>query len=168
MTDADTEKVIASRIAEYLAAIGPAEPDPEHLAKMIVWALEQAGVTLDSGRDPVPDEAPGDQQVLVLPDRRDGALVIVCAGQFDQRTLGPISAAGTEALADPEISRIVLDVSRVTFADSSMLNEMFRLRRSTSLVLVGPLPLTLDRVLELTQARALFRIVDSIEAARTL
>lgn len=46
-----------------------------------------------------------------------------------------------------------------------MLNEMFRLRRNSRLVLIGPLPTSLERVLELTQARALFHVADSIEAA---
>ncbi|MFF3013872.1 STAS domain-containing protein [Streptomyces sp. NPDC057939] len=168
MTDAQVEIVIATKISEYLAAIRPDEPDPEHLARMIIRALEQVGVTLGSVRNQFSDEAPGEQQVLVLPDRHDGVRVIVCAGEFDQRTLGPLSTVGAGALAESAVSRIVLDVSRVTFADSSMLNEMFRLRRGSSLVLVGPLPATLDRVLELTQARELFRIADDIEAARTL
>ncbi|WP_392895528.1 STAS domain-containing protein [Streptomyces sp. LN699] len=74
----------------------------------------------------------------------------------------------TPAAADPTIRRIVLDVSRLTFADSSMLNEMLRLLRSGRLVLAGPLPPSLRRVFELTQAGPLFPAADSVEAARTL
>ncbi|MCX5078629.1 STAS domain-containing protein [Streptomyces sp. NBC_00513] len=109
-----------------------------------------------------------EQQVLVLPDEGDGVRVIACVGEFDQDTLGSFRQAGNPAVADPAVRRIVLDVSRLTFADSSMLNEMLRLLRSGRLVLAGPLPPGLRRVLELTQAGPLFPVADSVEVARTL
>ncbi|MFD3699669.1 STAS domain-containing protein [Streptomyces sp. NPDC058646] len=108
-----------------------------------------------------------EQQVTVLQDQ-DGVRVIVCAGEFDQDTLPPLKAATTEAAADPALHRIVLDVSRVAFADSAMLNLMLMLLRSGRLVLAGPIPVQLDRLLEITQCRPLFTTVDSIEAARAL
>ncbi|WP_326592484.1 hypothetical protein [Streptomyces sp. NBC_01294] len=49
-----------------------------------------------------------------------------------------------------------------------MLNEMLSLLRTSRLVLAGPLPRTLGRVLELTEADRLFPTADSIEAARAL
>ncbi|MGW7313538.1 STAS domain-containing protein [Streptomyces sp. NPDC054865] len=164
MSDAETAKTIAARIASYLAAVHPNEPNPDDLAWAIVHTLKQAGIHGHSSHNDTHE--PGDQQVLSLPDRNDAIRVIVCAGEFDQRTLGPVHEAGTAALADPEIGRIILDVSRITFADSSMLNEMFRLRRGSDLILVGPLPNSLHRVLELTQALTLFHIAPSIEEAR--
>ncbi|MFD3680432.1 STAS domain-containing protein [Streptomyces sp. NPDC058613] len=169
MSDAKAAKAIAARIASYLAAVHPDEANPDDLAWAIVHTLKQAGLyghTDRSGRSDTNE--PGEQQVLALPDQNDGARVIVCAGQFDQQTLGPLSEAGAKATADPTIRRIILDISRITFADSSMLNEMFRLRRNNDLILVGPLPPSLERVLELTQARALFQVAESIETARTL
>ncbi|MFF3209481.1 STAS domain-containing protein [Streptomyces sp. NPDC002886] len=166
MSDAETAKVVATRIAAYLAAVHPDPPNPDDLAWLIVHALNQAGLLAGGRPRPDADErAPGAQRVLALPDRNDGARVIVCAGEFDQRTLRAVQEAGTAAITDPDIRRIILDISGVTFADSSMLNEMFRLRRSRPLVLIGPLPHSLARVLELTQARALFHVTDSIEAA---
>ncbi|MGW7460662.1 STAS domain-containing protein [Streptomyces sp. NPDC054797] len=166
MSDAETAKVVAIRIATYLAAVHPDAPNPDDLAWIIVHELNQAGLLATSGPRPDAEEkAPAAQQVLALPDRNDGARVIVCAGEFDQRTLDAVEEAGTAAITDPDIRRIVLDVSRVTFADSSMLNEMFRLRRNSNLVLVGPLPNSLARVLELTQALALFHVADTIEEA---
>ncbi len=108
-----------------------------------------------------------EQQVTVLQDQ-DGVRVIVCAGEFDQDTLPPLKAATTEAAADPALCRIVLDVSQVAFADSAMLNLMLMLLRSGRLVLAGPIPVQLDRLLEITQCRTLFTTVDGIEAARAL
>ncbi|MFD5892016.1 STAS domain-containing protein [Streptomyces sp. NPDC060334] len=109
-----------------------------------------------------------EQEVLVLPDEGDGVRVIACAGEFDQDTLEAFRKAGGPAVADPAVRRIVLDVSRLTFADSSMLNEMLRLLRSGRLVLAGPLPPSLERVFELTQAGSLFPTAHSVEAARIL
>ncbi|MFD3809191.1 STAS domain-containing protein [Streptomyces sp. NPDC058611] len=168
MSDAEAAKAIAARIASYLAAVHPDEPNPDDLAWVVIHTLKQAGIyghSSHSGRSDAYER--GEQQVLVLPDQNDGIRVIVCAGEFDQQTLGAIHEAGAAAIPDPAIRRIVLDVSRITFADSSMLNEMFRLRRGSDLVLVGPLPASLERVLELTQAHTLFQVVQSIEEART-
>ncbi|MFD3869413.1 STAS domain-containing protein [Streptomyces sp. NPDC058623] len=167
MSDAEVAKTISTRIAAYLTTIHPHAPDPDDLAQVIVRALRHAGILADP-KPRAAEKAPGDQQVLVLADQDDGVRVIVCAGEFDQHTLGPVHQAGTAAIADPAIRRIVLDAGDITFADSSMLNELFRLRRGTDLVLVGPLPRSLERVLELTQARLLFHVVPSIEAARTI
>ncbi|MCY0922107.1 STAS domain-containing protein [Streptomyces sp. H27-G5] len=108
------------------------------------------------------------QEVLVLPDEGDDVRVIACVGEFDQDTLGPFRQAGNPAVADPAVRRIVLDVSRLTFADSSMLNEMLRLLRSGRLVLAGPIPPSLQRVFELTGAGSLFPTAVSVEAACTL
>lgn len=113
-------------------------------------------------------ERPVEQQVLVLPDEGDGVRVIACVGEFDQDTLEAFREAGNPAAADPSVRRIVLDVSRLTFADSSMLNEMLRLLRSGRLVLAGPIPPSLRRVFELTGAGSLFPTAVSVEAARIL
>ncbi|MEU9419017.1 STAS domain-containing protein [Streptomyces sp. NPDC051000] len=108
-----------------------------------------------------------DQQVRVLPDD-NGVRVIVCAGEFDQETLGPLKAACTAAANDPTVRRVVLDVTAITFADSSMLNTMLLLLRAGRLVLAGPMPTQLGRLLDITQARELFPTADTVDAARTL
>ncbi|MET9468005.1 STAS domain-containing protein [Streptomyces sp. NPDC006544] len=107
------------------------------------------------------------QQVAVRPDV-DGVRVIECAGEFDQDTLHPLKTAAIEAAADTHVRRIVLDVSGVAFADSSMLNLMLLLLRSGRLVLAGPVPAQLDRLMEITQSRSLFTTADGVEAARAL
>ncbi|MGW2587915.1 STAS domain-containing protein [Streptomyces virginiae] len=107
------------------------------------------------------------QQVTVLP-YEGGIRVIVCEGDFDRDTLQPLIEAGTAAAADPDVTRIILDVSQVAFADFSMLNLMVRLLRSGRLVLVGSVPHRLDRLLEPTQARDLFPTAENVAAARIL
>ncbi|MFH8894219.1 hypothetical protein [Streptomyces sp. NPDC017949] len=58
-----------------------------------------------------------EQLVQVVPDE-GGVRVIVCGGEFDQDTLGLLKEAGTAAVEDPGVRRIVLDVTAVDFADS--------------------------------------------------
>ncbi|OEJ35135.1 STAS domain-containing protein [Streptomyces subrutilus] len=102
-----------------------------------------------------------------MPDE-GGVRVIVCGGEFDQDTLGPLQRACTAAAEDRGVRRIVLDVAEVTFADSSMLNLMLLVRRTGRLVLAGPLPHQLGRLLDLTAARDLFPTAEGIDAARAL
>ncbi|MFD3762480.1 STAS domain-containing protein [Streptomyces sp. NPDC058622] len=109
-----------------------------------------------------------EQEVLSLPDQGDGVRVITCAGEFDLATQEPLRQACASAVTDPAVRRIVLDVGRVTFADSSLLNTVLNVLDIRSLVLAGPLPQTLARVLELTQADRLFPTAASVEEARTL
>ncbi|MEU9415905.1 STAS domain-containing protein [Streptomyces sp. NPDC048272] len=108
-----------------------------------------------------------EQRVRVLPDD-SGVRVIVCMGDFDADTLGPLKTAATAAADDRAVRRIVLDVTDVTFADSSMLNVMILLLRTGRLVLAGTVPAQLGRLLDITQARPLFTTADTIEAARAL
>lgn len=108
-----------------------------------------------------------EQQVRVLPDD-SGVRVIVCAGEFDAESLGGLKAAATAAIDDPGARRIVLDVTDVTFADSSMLNVMILLLRTGRLVLAGTMPPQLSRLLNLTGAGPLFPTADTVEAARVL
>ncbi|MFI6149684.1 STAS domain-containing protein [Streptomyces sp. NPDC051109] len=86
----------------------------------------------------------------------DTACVVACSGEFDQDTVGLLQAAceGETNGASP----LVLDVKNVTFADSSFLNALIRLRNTRPLALEGPLPDQLHRLLDLTGTRALFDI----------
>ncbi|MGW7313905.1 hypothetical protein [Streptomyces sp. NPDC054854] len=55
------------------------------------------------------------------------------------------------------------------FADSSLLNLMLLLLRSGRLVLAGPVPDRLGRLLDVTETRALFTMIDgTTDAARAL
>ncbi|MFJ5811141.1 STAS domain-containing protein [Streptomyces sp. NPDC093093] len=108
-----------------------------------------------------------EQQVRVLPDE-NGVRVLVCAGDFDAETLGGLKVASTAAIDDPGVRRIVLDVTGVTFADSSMLNVMILLLNTGRLVLAGTVPPQLGRLLDVTQAGQLFTTADTVETARGL
>lgn len=85
-----------------------------------------------------------------------GVCVVVCAGEFDMDHDEKVAAACAGEAADA--ARLVLDVARVTFADSSFLSLLVRLRNTRDLVLQGPVPGQLHRLLEMTGALDLFEI----------
>ncbi|MEU8464052.1 STAS domain-containing protein [Streptomyces sp. NPDC029003] len=105
--------------------------------------------------------------VRVLPDA-DGVRVIVCAGDFDLDSVAPLRSAADEAVTAPHLRRIVVDVSGLTFADSSVLNQLMRLLRTGRLVLAGPVPLQLARLLDVTGMAPLFTVAKDPEGARAL
>lgn len=88
----------------------------------------------------------------------DGVDVVVCAGEFDLDTAGVLAAACDREAAGAAL--LVLDVARVEFADSSFLNVLIRLRNTRPVVLGGPLPAQLRRLLEMTGALELFEVRD--------
>ncbi|MGW9374068.1 STAS domain-containing protein [Streptomyces xanthophaeus] len=96
-------------------------------------------------------------RVTVRPEP-DGVWMVVCSGEFDLDTTGKLAAACDRDAA--AVRLLVLDVTGVTFADSSFLNVLIRLHNSRSIVLAGPLPHQLERLLEMTGALALFTIRD--------
>ncbi|MGW6862681.1 STAS domain-containing protein [Streptomyces xanthophaeus] len=86
----------------------------------------------------------------------DGVYVVSCAGEFDQDTIGELAATCDRLDADPKL--LVLDVKNVAFADSSFLNALIRLRNTRPLVLEGPLPDQLYRLLTLTGVLGMFEM----------
>ncbi|WP_405705558.1 STAS domain-containing protein [Streptomyces sp. NBC_00069] len=102
-----------------------------------------------------------------MPDEH-GVRVIVCEGEFDQDTMGPLQRAADAAIADPGIRRIALDVTSVEFSDSTLLSLMLHLLRTGRLVLIGPTPQRLNPIFDLTQAGDLFPVMASADAARRL
>ncbi|MFG3226041.1 STAS domain-containing protein [Kitasatospora sp. NPDC048194] len=97
-----------------------------------------------------------------------GAVVCTLAGDLDVETLD--SAAETLAeLVAQRPAAVVIDLREVAFCDSSGLNLLLRTRIAAereglelSLAAVAP---TVMRVLELTGARTVFTIHESVEAA---
>ncbi|MBD0695402.1 hypothetical protein BG452_20345 [Streptomyces sp. CBMA123] len=98
----------------------------------------------------------------------EGAVVCTLVGDLDVESLVP--AAG--ALADLVARRptaVVIDLRGVAFCDSSGLNLLLRTRLAAEreglelrLAAVAP---TVQRVLELTGAQAVFSVHESVEAA---
>jgi anti-sigma B factor antagonist len=112
-------------------------------------------------------EAPAPHPSFLLDTRAtvDGVVTIALGGELDLAAAPllreRIDAAGGSAL--------VLDLSQVTFADSSILRELLRAReererRGEPLVLAG-VPVPLRRLLELTRTADLFEQAADSEAA---
>ncbi|GAA2974815.1 STAS domain-containing protein [Streptomyces enissocaesilis] len=95
-------------------------------------------------------------RVLMLPGR-DGRRVIVCEGEFDMGSQAALRQA-LETAHDDGITRTVVDLAGVSFADSSMLNTLIQAHRRQHLVLAGPLTPQVSRLLEISGAYALFTI----------
>ncbi|MFE7491723.1 STAS domain-containing protein [Kitasatospora sp. NPDC057541] len=98
----------------------------------------------------------------------DGAAVCVLAGDLDVETLAPAA----ETLADLVAQRprvLVLDLRGVGFCDSSGLNVLLRTRlgaeRAGLELRLAAVPATVMRVLDLTGARTVFAIHDTVDAA---
>ncbi|MFD9575804.1 STAS domain-containing protein [Streptomyces sp. NPDC059982] len=86
----------------------------------------------------------------------DGTAVAVCSGEFDLDTVGTLTRACAGSAADAKL--LIVDVAGVTSGDSAFLNELLRLRRTRAVVLAGPVPVQLLKVLEMTGALALFDV----------
>ncbi|MCX5199158.1 STAS domain-containing protein [Streptomyces sp. NBC_00249] len=89
----------------------------------------------------------------------DGVCVIVCSGEFDLHTSSVLAVACEREAAPGGL--LVLDVAQVAFADSAFLTTLLWVRDSRRLVLAGPLPSQLRRLLEMTKVLDLFEIRDN-------
>ncbi|MGW6414811.1 STAS domain-containing protein [Streptomyces sp. NPDC055055] len=99
---------------------------------------------------------PGGASVYRRTTRNDGIAELEASGEFDMDSIGSLPRALSDAYADGATC-IQLDISAVTFGDSSFLNALIRARSGTArLVLVGPVPDQLAHLFDLTGATALF------------
>ena len=101
----------------------------------------------------------------VVEERRGDVALLRLSGEVDVAASGPVRARVDAAAA----GALVVDLSEVTFVDSSGLRELLRARmecdrRGGRLVLTG-VPAVLERLLDLTGTAALFAIVPTLEAA---
>ncbi|MGW1772066.1 STAS domain-containing protein [Streptomyces sp. NPDC002104] len=103
-----------------------------------------------------------------LPDRGDGTLVLVLAGEFDRGTLAPFRRALAKAKAGPAI-HTVIDVSGVVYADSGLLRLLVQAHHQLPrLTVAGPLPPQLRRLLELSGTAGVLHIAPDVATARGL
>ncbi|WP_432061023.1 STAS domain-containing protein [Streptomyces sp. S1] len=93
-----------------------------------------------------------------------GAPVVVARGSYDMQTIAPLATA-LRAAAEGR-PRVVLDVSAVTFADSSFLNLLILAHRTTDLRLAGPTT-PVRRILELTGVDTVLKVRSTVEDAAT-
>ncbi|MFF7178528.1 anti-sigma factor antagonist [Streptomyces sp. NPDC008121] len=114
--------------------------------------------------------------VEAVPGQGPGAVVLALRGELDHDTADTLraaleksSGAGDGSGPRTGADRIVLDCSALTFCDSSGLNVLLRARlqaleqgRSVELAGLGP---PVSRMFEITGARSVFRVHESVEEA---
>ncbi|MGW3331775.1 STAS domain-containing protein [Streptomyces rubiginosohelvolus] len=110
-------------------------------------------------RQPQPTEVPPGMAVLRL------------RGDLDFEDASSLAEAVRQALVeDPRV--LAIDVSSVTFADSSMLRTLVETQqhmedRSGAMVLVGPITPPMRRLLEITATDQLFAVAENLSQAVT-
>ncbi|MER6191295.1 STAS domain-containing protein [Streptomyces cyaneofuscatus] len=112
---------------------------------------------------------PWRSQARVHIRREQGALVVTACGDFDTDEQDLLPAAWNEA-DQQALPVTVLDLSGVTFGDSSFLDALLRARlvhhaAGRRLVLVGPLQPPVITLLTVTQVLEHFDIADTLEQA---
>ncbi|GHB56090.1 anti-sigma factor antagonist [Streptomyces cirratus] len=102
-------------------------------------------------------------RIQVLLDE-DGVRVVVLSGEFDVDSVGPLA----QVLADAarEGVRRVVDIARVTFADSSLLNILLAGDREDHLIVAGPVPEQFAQLLRLFAAEMELEIAPTLAEAR--
>lgn len=100
--------------------------------------------------------------VEVHADERRGVRVVAVVGEMDVEYEPDIELA-VEAV--PLTLRLVLDVTRLEFADSTMLNILIRTHRRRDLRILGPIPAQLRTLLQLTGILGHFQVCGSLEEA---
>ncbi|GAA2698661.1 STAS domain-containing protein [Streptomyces violaceolatus] len=104
-----------------------------------------------------------DQASVVLYERCGVPVVGVC-GEYDLHSITPLSQAlGTAAR---EHTKVVLEASGITFADSALLNLLILTQRSVDLRVAAPAR-QLRRLLEITGVDAVLKVRSTVEEAAT-
>ncbi|KJY27544.1 hypothetical protein ADK60_30230 [Streptomyces sp. XY431] len=97
-----------------------------------------------------------------------GAMLCILVGDLDIETLEP-AAETLDALVAQRPEAVVIDLSGVGFCDSSGLNVLLRTRIAAEqgglALRLAAVPPTVMRVLDLTGARVVFSIHDSVAGA---
>lgn len=112
--------------------------------------------------------APGELAVVGIWHRHADVSVIVLAGEIDLGNAAEI-ARGLNGQLDPGRSRLVIDLSHVTFIDSSGINELFQLSRRLAtvggqVILAAPSE-SVARVFDILRLGERILVASSLEAA---
>ncbi|KOV24031.1 anti-sigma factor antagonist [Streptomyces sp. XY152] len=91
-----------------------------------------------------------------------GVRVVGAWGSYDSSSVTPLTDA--LATAARECSRVVLDASGVTFADSALLNLLILTRQATDLRVAAPTR-QLRRLLQLTGVDTVLKTRETVEEA---
>ncbi|MEU3747820.1 MULTISPECIES: STAS domain-containing protein [Streptomyces] len=114
------------------------------------------------GGDPLSDRFTVEVRPVPGADTR----ILLLTGELDRDTVAPLRQAVEECIG---VGRVVVDCSALDFCDSSGLNALLRARLRTTeaggrLELAG-LRRTVDRMFEITGARAVFRVYGTLGEA---
>jgi anti-anti-sigma factor len=106
---------------------------------------------------------------LLLHRAGGDALVLALRGEVDMATAGMVKQAATKAITDDGYRRLVLDLSQVSFMDSSGLHAIVDAQRAMQAAggqvkVVNGSP-SLARIFELTGLNRLLTVVPDREAA---
>ena len=106
--------------------------------------------------------------IAVSSERRGDVTVVLVRGDFDLHSSAEVRSE-VEGLLDDGVGEVVLDLSGVTFLDSSALGTLVGLqkhanRAHTQLVLYGPSS-QVDRILDMTHLREAFTIRPEVAAS---
>lgn len=116
-------------------------------------------------RNAEPGGAPADSAGPVASRRRqEGVEVLVLAGELDLDSVVEIAPALDQALA-AQPGRLVVDLSRVGFADSSALNLLLRTHTRTSMHVGGPLSPFVERLFEVTGISGVLNLHPTVDEA---
>jgi anti-anti-sigma factor len=101
-----------------------------------------------------------------LSKRPNAVHLVTLSGEFDLTSVPDVVAGLDEAIADPDSRTVAVDLSEVTFLDSTMLQALVSARDQAQLArkpvwLVRPEPLTW-RVFTVTMLHKLFRDFGSL------
>ncbi|MER6474120.1 STAS domain-containing protein [Streptomyces collinus] len=119
-------------------------------------ARPTSGKPNEQVRGPVPMAA------AVLQCEWAAAWIIVAWGEFDAASMEPLAEA--LKVASTKYSKVVLDASQLTFADSTLLHLLLQVHSRTALRLAEPAP-QLQRLLRLTGADSVLDVRKSVEDA---
>jgi anti-anti-sigma factor len=102
---------------------------------------------------------------------RDGCALLTVGGEVDLGTAGELSDAAIAAMQDIS-PQLVIDLSAVTFMDSTGLKVLLAMHKRADLaggrlVLVG-LTRSVDKVITVTGLDQTFHITDSVDSALTM
>ncbi|MER7800254.1 STAS domain-containing protein [Streptomyces parvulus] len=105
------------------------------------------------------------EQATVVQYEWCGARVVGARGAYDMDTIAPLAEAlHTASTAYP---KVVLDASGITFADSTVLSLLIRTHQAADLRVAAP-PQQLRRLLQLTGADTLLKVMSTVDEAATV
>lgn len=126
---------------------------------------ETTGEPPQRGRHDETESAGVDGTSPVVSRRREeGVEVLTLSGELDITTVQDVSPVLDDVL-DSGADRLVVDLSEVSFADSSALNLLLRTRTRTSLYVAGPLQPFVGRLFEVTGITGVLNVRATLDDA---